>query len=182
MATIQNSDHVIEWKRAGEAGDARAAVGCLSEDIELISPLTARYTFVGRDQLLDVMTSAFGVITSIEYHTDIGEGPDRSLFYRGQVAGMEVEEAQLLRLDNEGRIRELTLFGRPLPALAAVMAGIGPKLLRRQGHGRLAPVAGAAIAPLAVLTRLGEKYLAPLADPNRTSEPHSAEWRRSTGE
>jgi hypothetical protein len=162
---IRHDDYVATWKQSGEAGDARAAVGCLSEDIELISPLTARYTFAGRDQLFDVLASAFEVISGISYHTDIGDGPDRALFYRAQVAGMEVEEAQLLRLDEEGRIRELTLFGRPLPALAAVMAGIGPRLLRRQGHGRLAPIAGAAIAPLALLTKLGEQHLAPLADP-----------------
>jgi hypothetical protein len=165
--TESTSDFVSRWKGAGERGDAAAAVECLSEDVELISPLTARYRFKGRLQLNDVLVAAFEVIRDIRYHTDVGDADTRALFYAGRVGDIEVEEAQLLRLDPEGRIREITLFGRPLPALTAVMAGIGPRLLRRQGKASLAPVVTAAIAPLAFLTKFGERRLVPLGDPNR---------------
>ena len=158
---------VANWKEANERGDAAAALRSLSPEVELISPLTARYTFNGREQLNDVLTSAFEVISDISFHTDLGDATARALFYRGRVAGVELEEAQLLRLDDDGLIRELTLFGRPLHALTSVMADIGPRIFRRQGQDRVASFAGAAIAPLSFLTRLGEQYLAPLADPSR---------------
>jgi hypothetical protein len=163
-------DFVARWKEAVERGDAAAATACLSEDVVLISPLTARFRFKGQAQLNDVMVAALEVISDIRYHTDVGDSGTRALFYTGRVGDIDVEEAQLLRLDPEGRIREITLFGRPLPALTAVMAGMGPRLLRRQGKANLAPVVTAAIAPLAFLTKLGERRLVPLGDPNR--DPH----------
>lgn len=153
------------WKEAAERGDPEAAATCLADEVELISPLTAQFRFKGRDQLHDVLVCAFQVINSIRYHTDVGDEETRALFYNGRVGDLEVEEAQLLRFDPDGRIRELTLFGRPLPAVTAVMADIVPGILRRQGKGRLAPVASAALAPLAAMTRFGDSRLAPLVDP-----------------
>ncbi|MCD7445204.1 hypothetical protein K4B79_44335 [Streptomyces lincolnensis] len=47
------------------------------------------------------------------------------------------EEAQLLRLDHEAHIKEITLFGRPMPALTAMMITLGPDLTLRQGRRSL---------------------------------------------
>ena len=93
----------------------------------------------------------------------------RALFYHGRCGREQFEEAQLLRLDSDGFIVELTLFGRPLPGLTAVMAGIGPLLLQRQGRPGMSRVVGAATKPLAALTRLGDARLVPQADPARVS-------------
>jgi hypothetical protein len=161
------SKFIAQWKDAGERADSAAAMACLSEDVELVSPLTAQFRFKGIEQMQDVIVSAFEVITGIKYHTDVGDGDTRALFYTAQIRGIDFEEAQLLRLDPEGRIRELTLFGRPLPALTAMMAGMGPRLIRRQGNENLAPWMGAAVAPLSFLTKFGERRLVPLSDPNR---------------
>jgi hypothetical protein len=62
---------------------------------------------------------------------------------------------------------ELTLFGRPLPGLTAVMARIVPEILRAQRRLVMARVVAAATGPLAALTKLGEQRLVPLADPSR---------------
>ncbi|HEX2807993.1 MAG TPA: nuclear transport factor 2 family protein [Kineosporiaceae bacterium] len=90
---------------------------------------------------------------------------------RGQAREMLTagfEEAQLLRFDAHSRLVELTLFGRPLPGVTAVMAAIGPRMLHNSKQPALARLVRAATAPLAVLTRLGEKRLVPLADPHRS--------------
>ena len=155
------------WRSAGETGDAEAAARCLSADVRVISPLTARFGFSGREQALDMLAAAFQVISDIRYHTEVGDDTTRALFYRGRCGREEFEEAQLLRLGADGLVTELTLFGRPLPGVTAVMAAIGPVLLRRQGRPGLAHVVGAATAPLAVMSRLGEAHLVPLADPGR---------------
>jgi hypothetical protein len=158
---------IIAWCAAAECGDASAATACLAEDVELISPLTGQFRFHGRDEVAGLLAEAFQVLPRIRFHTRVGSGDTRALFFVSYAGRQPVEEAQLIRLDTDGLIYELTLFARPLPALTAVMADIGPRLMRRQGRRGFARVLGAAIAPLALLARLGEEWLVPLAHPRR---------------
>ncbi len=159
---------IADWRAAGENGDAMAAAACLAPDVEVISPLTAQFRFRGPAQVTDMLASAFEVIHDIRFHTEVGDGDTWALFYHGRTGREAVEEAQLLRLIADGLIRELTLFGRPLPALTQVMAGIGPRLLRRQRQPGLARFVTLATAPLNAMTHMGERTLLPKADPNRT--------------
>lgn len=161
------------WRTASERGDADAAARCLADDVVVISPLTARFRFHGRDQVHAMLTAAFEVISDIRFHTEVGDAETRALFYNGRAGRQAIEEAQLLRLGPGGLILELTLFGRPLPGLTAVMADIGPRLLRAQSRPGLARVVGLATAPLAAMTRLGERHLVPLADPARARPKRS---------
>jgi hypothetical protein len=104
-------------------------------DAEVISPLTAAFRFTGREQVTEMFHAAFGVIDNIGYHTEIGDDTTRALFYRGRCRGQDFEEAQLLRFADAGQTQEVTLFGRPLPGLTAVMRGIGPELMRATRPG-----------------------------------------------
>jgi hypothetical protein len=158
---------ITAWCAAGESGDAAAAAFCLAPEVELISPLTAQFRFHGPAAVTDVLASAFEVISDIRFHTQVGEGDTWALFYRGRVKAEELEEAQLLRLNRDGLIREITFFGRPLPALTEVMAGIGPRLLRRQRQPILARIVGLATGPLTAMAKSGEKRILPRADPAR---------------
>jgi hypothetical protein len=160
---------IAAWRAAAELGDADAAGRLLAPDVEVVSPLTEQFRFRGPDQVTAMLTAAFETISDIRFHTQVGATPTWALFHHARVGRQPVEEAQLLRLDASGRIRELTLFGRPLPALTAAMADIGPRLLRAQHRPALARLVGALTMPLAVLTRVGEHRLVTLADPGR---PH----------
>src|SRR5689334_5413296 len=108
---------ITAWRTAGENGDATAAAACLAPEVEMISPLTAQFRFHGPAQVTDVLASAFEVIHDIRYHTEVGADDTWALFYHGRARREPVEEAQLLRLNGQGLIREITFFGRPLPAL-----------------------------------------------------------------
>jgi hypothetical protein len=160
---------VRAWRAAGERGDAAAAAACLAGEVEVVSPLTAAFRFHGRDEVADLLAAAFEVIAGIRFHTEVGDGDTRALFYRATAGREAFEEAQLLRFGPDGLIRELTLFGRPLPALTAIMQGVGPRLLRRQGRPAFGRLIGLASAPLAAMTRFGERRLFPLADRTRRS-------------
>jgi hypothetical protein len=155
------------WRQAGESRDPALATTCLADDVQVISPLTAQFRFTGHDQVRAMLTAGFRVIDSIKYHTELGDDRAKALFYYGHCRGVDFEEAQLLRFDDRGLIVEITLFGRPLPGLTAVMAAIGPELLHAEDRRARAKVVGAATAPLAAITRLAEKRMVPLADPNR---------------
>lgn len=114
-----------------------------------------------------MMAAAFTVISDIKFHTEVGDDSTRALFHHGRCGREDLEEAQLLRFDENGLITELTLFGRPLPAATEIMGRIGPLLLRKQGRPAAARLVAALTKPLAVVTRLGEKHIVPLADPAR---------------
>ena len=127
---------IAHWRAAAESADADAALACLSPEIVLNSPLTDQFRLEGTDQLRDFLTAAFTAVKGIRFHTQTGQGNSYALAYRARVGSQQFEEAQLLLLDDEARIREIALFGRPLPALTALMITLGPDLARRQGPPR----------------------------------------------
>lgn len=172
-ATDRYDETIAAWRAAAERGDAAAAVRCLAPDVVVISPLTARFRFHGPGQVADMLAAAYEVLTDIRFHTSVGAGDTRALFFHARAGREEVEEAQLLRLDRDGLIRELTLFGRPLPALTTVLRDLGPRLLRRQGRPGLARLVAVATRPLAALTGSGDRRVVPLGDPARARRPAS---------
>jgi ketosteroid isomerase-like protein len=158
---------VAAWQRAAETKDVALLRRCLAPDVVMISPLTAAFRFHGPDEICEVFAAAWeGALTDIRWHTAVGDGDTRALFFHARAKGEEVEEAQLLRFEG-GLVTELTLYGRPLPGVTAVMTGIAGPLLRRQGRPLMARLIGAATAPLALLTKVGERRIVPLADPGK---------------
>jgi hypothetical protein len=166
---ISEQDIVSQWCAAGEQGDAGKAARCLAPGVELISPLTEQFRFVGLEQVRELLHAAFAVIDDIQFHTRVGIGETQAVFYRAHLGQQVLEEAQLLRLDSAGLIREITLFLRPLPALTGLMSTLGPALARQQDRPGLARFLTASTAPLHVMTRLGEHQVVPLAAPPATA-------------
>jgi hypothetical protein len=74
---------------------------------------------------------------------------------RAKVDGQEIEFVDHLRFDSDGRIADITVFFRPLPATAAALRRIGARLGRRKS-----PMRGVVISvlaqPLALMTRIGD--------------------------
>jgi len=167
---------VARWRAAAESGDADDAAACLSPDIALSSPLTDQFRLEGTDQLRDFLAAAFTAVEDIRFHTQIGQGDTYALAYRARVRNQPFEEAQLLRLDDKAHIREITLFGRPMPALTALMITLGPDLARRQGRRGLAALMRASTTPMHVLATFGDSRVVPLtrpeAKPAERTSPH----------
>jgi hypothetical protein len=64
-----------------------------------------------------------------------------------------VEGIDLLRFDQEGRIKEMTVLFRSFTGVAAFLSATGPKLGRRRGGGGRAAVMRVATAPLTFFMR-----------------------------
>ena len=161
----QVDDAVQRWCRAGESGDAAEAAACLAADVVLVSPLTDRFRFRGREQVRALLDAVFSVVDDFGFDTCVGEGDTWALLCHGRVGGHDLQETQLLRLDDAGLVREITLFARPLPALTALVQALGPELARRQGSPGLAAFLAAATGPLHAMTSLGDRRVVPLAAP-----------------
>jgi hypothetical protein len=158
-------DTVERWRQAGERGDAEAAVACLADDVVLVSPLTEQFAFHGREAVRDLLAAAFTAIEGIRYRTQAEGDGTYALSYTARIRGLALEEAQLLRLDDHGLIRHITLFVRPLPAATALMSALGPELARRQGRRGLARFLAANTAPLHTMVSFGDRRVVPLATP-----------------
>jgi hypothetical protein len=163
MVTVDET--VATWQAAELDRDAAALRRCLADDVVFISPLTDAFRFRGPEQVVEVLEASWQVFEDMRWHTALGTGDTRALFFHATARGQQVEEAQLLRFDPAGLIRELTFYGRPLPGVTAVMTGIAGPLLRRQNRPLMARLLGPATAPIAFLTKVGERRVVPLADP-----------------
>jgi hypothetical protein len=147
------------FRAAAEAGDVEGVLATLAPDALLRSPITERVEFRGPAEIRELLRSVFVTISDIRYFADVGDDRTRALFYRAHVNGTPLEEATRIELDDEGRIREITLFFRPLPGLATLTAALAPRIAAGR-HGRLrALVARLLLAPLGFVTRAGDRLV-----------------------
>ena len=119
------------------------------------SPLTARLSFTGRDQITTLTRVLFDVFEDFHYTGEL-RGPDAAvLIARAKVGGQDLEIADHLRLRPDGKITEMTVFFRPLPAAAAALRAIGTGLGRRTSPARGALIS-ALTRPLALMAASGD--------------------------
>ncbi|MEO3868175.1 nuclear transport factor 2 family protein [Nonomuraea sp. B12E4] len=165
---IQDSP-TLAYRQAGEAHDLDALIATLSDDVTFHSPLSGTASFQGKEQVRELFASVFRVLSRMRYQTDVGDDRTRALTATALLGRMELHEAALVHLDDDGLIRDITMWIRPLPALTAMMAALGPDLARATGKPGLPLLVGAAVKPLAAMTRLGDRTLVPLLSLRR---PH----------
>jgi hypothetical protein len=154
-----------------ETGQIDLAMETFASDAVLNSPLTNQLRFEGREELRDLLEVAFEAFEDVRFHTVVGEGPTWALFYTARIGNQDFEEAQLMRLNEQGKIVEATLMIRPLPAQTALMDAIGPQLARRFGLSRvMAALMPMMVKPLAFLARLVDRRGVSLLKPHRDGE------------
>jgi hypothetical protein len=158
------SSPTAAYRAAVEAGDVAALAACVTPDITLKSPITDRFAFVGKEQVAAIMADVFAVVSERRFTAEVGEGATRVLRGAGRVNGIAIEETICLQLAENGLIERIELFVRPLPGLTALAAALGPRLAARRGRARAAATA-ALLAPLAAMTKHGERLGVKLARP-----------------
>lgn len=149
------------WVSADRALDLPQMRAQLADDVRLVSPLTDAFDFRGPDKVMAVFESAFELLRDIEIAAVTRAERDWVVHGTNNLRGRNLEEIQWLRLDDSGRIAEITLFIRPAPAAIALLARIGVGLHRRGVMGRLGAVASRLAAPLAAALGLADRVLMP---------------------
>jgi hypothetical protein len=102
---------------AAEAGDAAALTSCLAPDVVLHSPV-AYQPYVGRETvggILRLVVEAFDGWRCVEELHGV-EGLEGFVFAT-RVGGRELQGLDLLRLDEDGLVSDLTVMIRPLSGL-----------------------------------------------------------------
>lgn len=155
MSTSEQSSQ-LQLRRAMESGDLHAAVDAFAPDAVLRSPFTDRLSFTGRQQIGLVTEVVLEVFKDLRYTHELAGDDGGFLVGRARVGGQDLEWVDHLQLDADGKIRELTLFFRPLPGTAAALRVIGAGLAMRGSPARAAAISAFA-APLGVMARAGDR-------------------------
>jgi hypothetical protein len=147
------------FRSAVESRDVDRMLAACTPDAVLRSPVSLGATFRGEKlrALLEAVVAEFHDVAITE---EIRSGDLLLLKQRSTVRGRQTEEVMWMRLGEGDRVREITLYMRPLPGLAATAAALGPRLGRRR-HRALGPLAAAGLRPVAAITRLNDR-LTPL--------------------
>jgi ketosteroid isomerase-like protein len=111
--------------------DARALIDTLAPDVVLHSAVT-RFPFEGRDLVADTYRSVLESFEEIRIVDEFENGDTLAFFWEGRIGGRPVAGADRVRLDAEGRVREITVVGRPMSGVATFLTETGLRLARRR--------------------------------------------------
>jgi len=106
------------FRLAVEAKDLEAATATLREDVILHSPILFR-GFEGREIVIQVLTHVAATLEDFRYTDELAEDGTVVLRFKARVGDRELEGIDFLELDEQGLVKELTVFMRPMSALTA---------------------------------------------------------------
>jgi hypothetical protein len=145
-------------RAAAERGDADAVAELLAPDVVFHSPMTERVRFEGRAEVAELHRDIFAVLDGLETEEPLALDDSRSFTFHARVRGVQLEAHVVVQVDEHGLIDELTIFIRPLPALATLFATLPPRVSARR-RGRLrGVVAGLLTRPLAYVMRTADRF------------------------
>jgi hypothetical protein len=147
-----------------ERNDLDGAVDAFAADAILRSPLTEQLVFEGHEQIRAITGVVLAALEDLRYTSEVRAQETAILVSRARVGGQDIEIIDHIRLEPDGKIGELTVFFRPLPAAAVALRVLGAGLGRRRGVLRGVLISTLS-SPLALLARAGDRIGARLVRP-----------------
>ena len=118
------------FRRAIEAHDLEQLLSVFREDAVLHSPITFQ-PFEGKGAIRRLLAIIMEVFQDFRYtdELDAADGAAKILVFRARVRNRDAEGIDLIRFDDEGRVRDLTVMVRPRSAMEALLAEVQPRLM-----------------------------------------------------
>jgi hypothetical protein len=88
--------------------------------------------FIGLDVAAELYSVLFEGLGNFEFTDEFSADGSSVLYWRADYRGRKIEGTDLLRIDQDGRICDVTVFIRPLDGIAAFASAIGPPLAAKQ--------------------------------------------------
>jgi hypothetical protein len=120
------------FRRAAESKDLDLLAETLREDVVLHSPVLFR-GFEGRETVIAVLTHVAATLEDLTYIDELAQGDSVCLRFKAKVGDRELEGIDFLELDEDGRVRELTVFMRPFSALTSFNERMAARLGASEG-------------------------------------------------
>jgi ketosteroid isomerase-like protein len=137
------------------ARDLDALVASLAPDAVAHSAVMST-PFEGRDVLADLYASLFESFEELRVTDEFQNGDTHAFFWEGRIDGRFVAGADRVRIGPDGKVREITIVGRPLSGLMTFVTGIGFRFARRRRGPIVARILRLTALPLAPLFSLFE--------------------------
>ena len=132
------SDAVSRYCAASVAGDMDALMATLSDDPEVVSPISGRMVFRGRDDVRHLLGAVYRSVSDLRWTDEVGEGEVRVVVGDTRIGPVRMTDAMVFHLAPDGRIRRVSPHLRPWLALTLFALVLGPKVGRRPGVVRRA--------------------------------------------
>ena len=121
------------FRSAVEAGNLEGMLATFADDAVLHSPVTFK-PFEGRAAIAQLLAILFEVFQDFKYSDELeAEDGTRALIFRSRVGDRDLQGLDLIRFDESGLIRDLTVMIRPRSAIEALLAAVGPRLAAARG-------------------------------------------------
>jgi ketosteroid isomerase-like protein len=126
---------VHPFRAAWETRDIAAWSAALAPDVVLHSPIIST-PFRGRDAVRELYEVLFGALGDVDITDEFAAGDTHAFFWHADLGGRDIEGADLLRMNADGKVAEVRVLIRPLVGLASFAGGVGPPLAARRGRMR----------------------------------------------
>lgn len=105
-------------------------MGTMTENAEMVTPLSNRAVVQGRDDLRVVFAAFLPVLSrDLHWRIRVGDAHTTVAVADARIGGMRVEDAMLIEHDADGRILRVTPHVRPWLGLTVSALVMGPKLM-----------------------------------------------------
>ena len=116
-----------EWHRIVRERDVLSLAPLLAPDVEIGAPPYWE-PFRGAALVQHLLGLILETIEGFTYHREWKMGSELALEFHGRVGGLELQGIDLISLDADGRLRRLDVPMRPVNAVNALIARIGPRM------------------------------------------------------
>ena len=123
------------FRDAALAGDHSAMVETLADEVVFNSPV-AFLPFEGREAVGQVLGAVMETFEDFRYTDELEGATAHALVFSARVGSKELQGIDLLRFDEDGRIRDFTVLVRPLSGTIALAEAMGPKVAHLKGGSR----------------------------------------------
>lgn len=133
MDDLGAADAVDRYLAAAQSNDIDALLETLADGPELISPLSGRMVFRGREDLRVLLRVVYGSLRDVSWQAPIRDGHRCVVLGESRVGPAHRCDVTVFELAEDGRIQRIRPFVRPWLALTVDALVVGPKMAPHLG-------------------------------------------------
>jgi hypothetical protein len=122
------------FRAAAEAKDFSAIDEIFAEAVVFRSPVVFK-PYEGREAVAMLLTAVVQVFEDFRYTEHVESGDNAALAFSAHIGDRELEGIDLLRFDDDGKVRDMAVYVRPMSGLNALAEAMQRKLAETSAAG-----------------------------------------------